>query len=575
MTDKAQPTRLSCGGVRATFAAAVLAAFAVTAAGCAQSPTGTAASKPPTPTLPASLTGEVSWRTCPNSYWHKNADAAFKRNQADCGAIQVPAVYSGRQGADLPAFSIAMMRLRASGKTKRGTLFINPGGPGQSGIDQLQTSNFPAKLRQAYDIVGFDPRGVARSQPVSGNPIRCTDELDFATYWNGEDSPSNQSEADLNKKLSDDYANDCIANNPAWWTLGTADVARDLEQMRTRVAGDAKLNFLGSSYGTTIASYYLRLFPKTSGHIVLDSVTDNSPDEDTSALTRAKSLEAQVLRLVDGYAKAKGMTRAQVQALLMQVRGWGDDNQLRGFAGLKPFPGSSTARLSSEYMFTHGIHVLTYYDSETALQYFTEGLDAVRKSKWNGLFEYLALNMDGYDLESMYKAYQNEAGYNPTGYTRDNSYEIMTMVNGIDRDQRELKTHAEQDAFDVKYAKAAPFWHKLTTDPSGFKYYDDEPGNMWSWEAFKNDAIPDPPKNAAPRTNTSGKPVLIVGSLKESVTPYAFAVSTAKQLKSPLVTWTGTEHAPLAGFAHSCLNQVFLDYMLKDSLPSEGKTCSK
>ena len=553
----------------------VIAACAVVAAGCAQPPTGTAASKQPTATLPASLTGKVSWQKCPTAFWNKNPDASFKRTQADCGAIQVPAVYSGSEGVDLPAFSIAMMRLRATGQGKRGTLFINPGGPGQSGIDQLQTGNFPAKLRQAYDIVGFDPRGVGRSQPVSGNPIRCTDALDFATYWNGEDTPSTQAEADLNKQLSDDYANDCIAKNPAWWTLGTANVARDLDQMRTRVAGDAKLNFMGSSYGTTIASYYLRMFPKTSGHIVLDSVTDNSPDEDASALTRGKSLEAQVLRLVDGYANAKGMTRAQVQSLMLQIRQWGDDNQLRGFAGLKPFPGSETARLSSEYMFTHGIRVLTYYDAETALKYFTQGMDAVRKSRWNGLFEYLALNMDGYDLESMYSDFQNQKGYNPQGYTRDNSYEIMTMVNGIDRDQRELKTHAQQDAFDAKYAKVAPFWHKMTTDPSGFTYYDEEPGNMWSWEAFKNDAVPNPPKNAAARTNTSGKPVLIVGSLKESVTPYSFAVSTAQQLKSPLITWTGTEHAPLAGFEHACLNQVLLDYMLNDQLPAKGKTCSK
>jgi len=543
-------------------------------ASCAHPKTAASATSVSNVHLPGALTGNVTWQTCPDSYWAKSPDATFKKSQVDCGAIEVPAVYSGTQGADLPAFSLALMRIRATG-TRIGTLFVNPGGPGESGIKEVQTQAYPTKIHQAYDIVGFDPRGVGHSQPVSGDPIHCTDALDFATYWNGEDTPANAAEAATNKALSDEYATDCIAKNPAWWTLSTDNVARDLDQLRIRVAGDAKLSFLGSSYGTTIGSYYLRMFPNTSGHIVLDSVTDNSPDTDASSITRAKALEAQVGRLVDGYAKAKGMTRAAVQALMLQIRGWGDDNQLLGFAGLKPAPGSQTARLSTEYMFTHGIHTLTYYDSATALKYFTQGMDAVRKSKWNGLFEYLALNMDGYQLDTMYSNYQNKVGYNANGYTRDNSYEIMVMVNGMDRDGRELKTHAQQDAFDAKYAAAAPFWHKLTSDPSGYRYYDSEPGNMWSWVAYKDPKIPNPPADAMPRTNLSGKPVMVVGSLKESTTPYQFAVSTAKQLKSPLITWTGSEHAPLAGFSHSCLNSVFIDYMLKNTLPAAGARCSK
>ena len=82
--------------------------------------------------------------------------------------------------------------------------------------------------------------------------------------------------------------------------------------MREQVTGEADLNFLGSSYGTTIAADYIKAFPDRIGHIVLDSPTNNSPETDASTVAQYRSINEHLLRLVDGYADARGLTRAAV-----------------------------------------------------------------------------------------------------------------------------------------------------------------------------------------------------------------------------------------------------------------------
>ena len=484
----------------------------------------------------------------------------------------MPAVYD--DSATLPDFSIAAMMLPSTGKAKKkGVLFLNPGGPGESGVELVQWLDMPQEVLDRYDIVGFDPRGVSRSQPVSGNKIGCSDELDFTTYWVGESSPQSEAETVESTAALDKYFVDCKKRSPAWWTLGTQNVVRDLDIMRAVMTGDAPLDFLGSSYGTTIASEYIRAFPQHVGHLVLNSPTDNSRDPDDKAIINAKSDEAALMRLIDGYAKAKKKTRAQVQQMMLQVRQWGDDDQLMGFMGIKPFPGDPSYRLSTEYMFTHGITSLTYYDGDYAQQLFNRALDAVYDEKWNGYFEDFALSLDGYDTEPMYKAFSDGEPYNLKNLRRNNSFEVMMMVNGMDVDGRDQDSKEHSRALAEKLRAAAPFWAKLRADDGSFEPDDPQPGNEWSWEAFDDEKIPDPPASIAARVNTSGKQVMVIGALLESTTPYEFAVTTAKTLKSPLITYEGSGHAPLLSVPNRCLEKLFVDYLVRDRLPTAGASC--
>jgi pimeloyl-ACP methyl ester carboxylesterase len=515
----------------------------------------------------------VSWGSCPDDYFVLNPPESFDRSRVDCATIDVPAVYGRDSG--LPDFRLAMMRVRAADDAEKlGTLFVNPGGPGGSGIEAIQYQPFPQAIYDSYDIVGFDPRGVLHSQPVSGEPIRCSDELDFTSYWTLELSPENEAQMEEYKRYEREFQSDCERRNPAWWTLGTRNVVRDLELMREQVTGDADLNFLGSSYGTTIAAEYINAFPDRIGHIVLDSPTNTSPETDASMVAQARSINEHLLRLVDGYADARGLTRAAVVRLLLQIREWGDNDQLRGFAGLEPFRDGSSARLSNEYMFVYGLFALTYWDTEQAQPSFNQAIDELLAYKWNGFFEQLALGLDGYDTELMIQKYQDQEPYDPHAYTRDNSFEIREMVNGIDQDLRVTRTQAQQAALDRKVKAAGPLLWSLTHDPGNFTYYDDHGGSQWSWAAFGDPDIPDPPNRIASPTNLSGEPVLVIGSRDESTTPYQYAVRTAQDLKSTLITWDGDEHAPLAGFQHKCLNQIFVAYLVENRLPDEPVTCT-
>ena len=528
-----------------------------------------------TASAPAELstyqTQAFAWGECATEYFlpADQFGPTFRKSAASCATVTVPALYSGDQ--TLPDLKIAMMRQPATGKKKLGTLFINPGGPGESGIKELQWTNFPAQIRNRYDIVGFDPRGVNLSAPAEGNQIKCSTQSDFETYWTGDSTPANDQQFLANLDTNDAYYKLCSKDNPTWWTLSTKNVVDDLELMRQVVTGDEPLNFLGSSYGTTIAAEYITRYPEHVGHIALDSPTTNDPTKPADQIIEAKAVEANVLRFVKGYAKAKRKTVSAVKKLMLKVRQDGDDDKLRGFAGMTVLDAENEVHLSTEYMFTHGIRVLTYYDQATAQKYFNQGLDEVSgKDKWNGMFEYFALQMDGYDPDTL-----GGKSYQPEKIKRDNSYEIMTIVNSMDLDYADKSSKSDKKKLAAKIKKVSPFWTALNSDASKYEYDGDREGIDWISLAKEDDSIPDPPTMKPVRTNKSGKKVLVVGAKFESTTPYAFAVKTAADLKSPLITFNGTGHAPLAGFDKKCLNAIFIRYFVHNKLPSGPVTCKK
>ena len=513
---------------------------------------------------------DLEWGVCPKSYFvgDDEMSSTFVKARVTCTGVLVPATYRAKD--NLPDFKIAMMRLSSANENKRGTLFINPGGPGASGIEELQWVPFPKAVTDVYDIVGFDPRGVSHSAPVTGKQIKCETQSDFETYWKGEDTPSNMAEIKINQKLGDTYMRKCLKANPNWWTLTTQNVVTDLEIMRKVVTGSQPLNFLGSSYGTTIAASYITKYPSNIGHIVLDSPTTNEPNGDTQIIADERARENQLNRLIRGYAKANNLTVAKVKKIMLEIRQLGDDDKLIGFAGIKVLPGSEN-RVSTEYMFTHGIFALTYFDEETSQKYFNMGMDGVRSAdRWNGLFEYFALELDGYDTDSL-----GGPKYEPKKIKRDNSYEILSIVNSLDIDSRDQQTDEASAALQKKIEAASPFWTLLENDPKEFDYTGEDDGITWTSAAFADPNIPNPSRVPPKRTNTSGSSVLVIGSKFESTTPYPFAIKTAKDLKSPLVTINSSVHAPLTGFDNQCLTNIFIDYLVSDRLPTKSVTCKK
>lgn len=170
-----------------------------------------------------------------------------------CGTIEVPLDY--RRPDELGDVSISVTRLPAADATNRiGSLVLNPGGPGGSGIDLAwgYASLFPEELVARFDLVGFDPRGVSRSSPVDCGDLERTFRV---------------------------VERDCVARSGDLLPyVGTQNAARDMEQLR-RALGDDQLTYLGFSYGTALGAVYADLFPNSVRALVLDGSVDPAAGE--------------------------------------------------------------------------------------------------------------------------------------------------------------------------------------------------------------------------------------------------------------------------------------------------------
>jgi len=513
------------------------------------------------------LSQEFAWGACDPEWLSDEGDGSdvLAQSLVECGTVLVPATYLGVQ--DIPDFSIAVMRVTRLGGSPEPTtaIFINPGGPGGSGIEQVQYSEFPEALHSEIPFVGFDPRGVGFSDFADGSEIECSDVLDYTSYF-GESSPANEAELDAGVEQSDLYYEECTANNPYWWTLSTDNVARDLEIMRQVITPGEPLNFLGSSYGTTIAGRYVSLFPEGVGKIVFDSPTTVDDDRIASALIGYEADEVKLRGFVEGYALYADITFDEAWDRVLTVRQRADDDLLVGYAGFEPSPVEPTAMISSEALFTRGIGTLNYYPPDLAQELFNTGMDDAYMSNWNGTFEWLGFSLDGYDPDSL-------AGpsLEAKNIVRSNEYEIRVIVNTMDYATDPL-TEEEQRELSTKAQKIAPLLSALYSDASGYEYFGPPKGLDWESYATADPLIPDPPTTPFIPSNPSGKQLLIVGSINESVTPYSFAKDTAVLLGAPLVSVDSSQHAPAAGYDNECVNAVLLAYFL-DTAEVVDVTC--
>jgi pimeloyl-ACP methyl ester carboxylesterase len=514
------------------------------------------------------LSQEVSWAECSEDLFVEvdQQSSLFKSLTPDCSTVLVPANYE-TSSAENKEFGIALMRIsKATESEFKGTLFINPGGPGGSGIEQLQWSNFPDGLVKHFDIVGFDPRGVGASQFTDGTEIKCSDELDYRTYFEGEASPSNFEEYQASIPLSDEYYNDCVDRNPLWWTLSTSNVVDDLDVMRQVITGDEPLNFIGTSYGTTIAGLYVSKYPENVGKIVLDSPTTVDEDPIKSAVENYKAMETKLNSYLDYYAEKEGKTSAEAWQDLLYVKQMADDDELIGYAGLVPSDAEPSLMVSSESLLTRGILALNYFPEQDAKEEFAKAIKEAIEYRSNWAFEFYALRMDGYDPESL-----KGSSLSAKKLKRTNSFEIMTIVNSMDYSPEELSIEDQKKM--AKQMKAvAPKLYALNLDFSGYQYYGESLGVDWVSIANEDDSIPDPPTTPLIRENKSGKKLLIVGSIYEAVTPYQFSKDTAKLLKSPLISVESSTHGPAAGYDIPCLNDVLIDFFVNDIVPGD-MTC--
>ena len=269
------------------------------------SPASAATPQAPVP-LPPIAIPTIAWSACPSG----------ESPTRQCGTLAVPYDYANPYG---PKFTLAVAKVPATG-TKTGSLFVNPGGPGGPGAAYVgfMASVMPASVRQQFDVISWDPRGIGSTQPALQNCAepRLTLPATGKVDWVAARAASETVAAAANRA--------CMESNASFINyIGTNNAARDLDQLRVAV-GDTKLTYWGLSYGTRIGYVYALMFPDrvramvldgnidpmgnyaglTEGGVALDSallfMRTGDPTTHTSIMTTLKGLETTPIALGDG-----------------------------------------------------------------------------------------------------------------------------------------------------------------------------------------------------------------------------------------------------------------------------------
>jgi pimeloyl-ACP methyl ester carboxylesterase len=206
----------------------------------------------------------LAWGPCP--------PGAVLDVRQECATVRVPLNYREPNGERI---SLAVSRIRtANPETRRGVLLLIPGGPGGSGLARPSTHGvrLPQQVLDRYDIIGFDPRGVGQSTPVSCGLAPADIAPTVLFPWPG---PGGDISGDVER--ADRIARACAANGgPLMPHITTRNEARDIDAIR-QALGEPRLSYWGTSYGTYVGAVYATMFPARTDRIVLDSNDDPDP----------------------------------------------------------------------------------------------------------------------------------------------------------------------------------------------------------------------------------------------------------------------------------------------------------
>ncbi|ADB32040.1 TAP domain protein [Kribbella flavida DSM 17836] len=468
----------------------------------------------------------LSWKPCGQS-----------APEFECATAKVPLDHDQPHG---PAISLALTRIRATDPSRRiGSLFLNPGGPGSSGVDFAQSVGktlYSAEVRARFDLVGFDPRGVAASTPLT-----CFDTAEQAAAATAPFAfPVTVAEEREWVKYDRAYAAACARRaGPVIDHMSTANVARDLDLLRAAV-GDQKLTYAGYSYGTYIGSVYANLFPHRVRAVLIDGVIDPVSD----ATGRNGEWRRQP---VDARLKSE---QGAYQTLREFLRLCDAGGATCAFSGGNPTAryDALAARLRKQPITMPdgegGSVVVTYADLVT-----TSLVAMYSPVDWPEFAKYL----QGLDIASAGAVRAARAALADPPYTQgaEGFYGVWC-------------TDSLNPSSASAWARAARAADRQ------WPYF----GRRWIWGSSICANWPgrDADRYLGPFSKPTAHPVLVVGNRWDPATRYEDAVSTSRILgRARLLTVSGWGHTSL--FTSACADGYASAYLLTGALPAAGTVC--
>jgi pimeloyl-ACP methyl ester carboxylesterase len=482
----------------------------------------------------ATLASSLAWHAC--------------RDGFDCATLKVPLDYERPNGTQI---GLSVIRLpAASSRARIGSLFINPGGPGGSGVDAVRgvAKFLPLELRSGFDVVGFDPRGVARS-----TPLRCYDTFDealqslppFAFPYTKEQERQQQA-ADLKLAAA------CVKHGgPILRHMSTADVARDMDSLRKAV-GDRQLTYVGFSYGSFLGQTYANLFPSKVRALVIDGVLDPVAWT-TGAGTQGRRVPVSTRLRSDVGAQA---TLQEFFRLCDQA---GPDCLFSGGAAKR------YAALAARIRQTP----ITIIDPETGDEF---------KFTYDQL---IALTLGAlYSPESWPDAAQLladlEAQAAPQQLTR--ALAAVRASGGLAAAAQEPYPNIVE-SFPGVLCSDSTNPRKFSAWPAAADKAERQHGyfgRLWTWASSPCASWPrgvGDDRYQGPWRARTANPVLVVGNFFDPATPYHGALKAARLLpNSKLLSYAGWGHTAYFR-GNFCVDNTVTTYLVKVQPPAKGKVC--
>ncbi|RAX19013.1 alpha/beta hydrolase [Actinomyces sp. Z5] len=510
-----------------------------------------AQSAPPVPAgLETFYNQKLDWKECDD-------DASFQ-----CATAKVPLNYDEPSGKTI---DLALKKLPSTSGKPIGTLLTNPGGPGGSGLEYVsQEGVFSDALRAGYDILGFDPRGVGESTPLTCLSPQEMNEVAEATLQQkssgatGEQQDNDAADprqgstpvdfeeetAESTEQTAAELAARCKQYSPEPDLIDhmdTASVARDMDVLRA-LSGDARLHYLGTSYGTYLGARYAEMFPANVGRMVLDSAQDPSQENADNVVQQAEAIEKSLRAYVEHCQAGEDCPlTGDVDSGVEQIR------QLIEKANTTPLPSTLGDSVDGATLTKTLIDMM--YDN-SAWDLLTAALSQAIKNNDGTALAVLtnpSLVDDETDPQELAEKEAREAA----------NENAISAIDCLDYPVRGDESEWDEQA--ARIQEVAPTLGTGLTYPDAFckgwgHHTDNQPGEIRA---------------------TGAAPILVVGITGDPATPYQWAKDLAAQLDSArLLTVEGNGHGAYKRKG-DCVDNTIDNYLLRGELPEKDLTCKE